>query len=181
MVRDGLKLNEVLKYQGKIIDVYNVEFETQTGLFEAEILKHDSGVCIAATHDDKAFYCVDQYRYGVEQIMREFPAGKIDKEEQPLDAALRELREEIGFVAKTLIHLGYIHPSPAYLDEVLYLYYATDLDYVGQELDENEVLNVYTRDIQDIINDIESNKITDAKTISLAYKVNHYLSQKIKG
>lgn len=178
MVRDGLKLNETLKYKGKIVDVYDVSFKTQTGLFEAEVLKHAGGVCIAATHDDKSFYCVDQYRYGVECIMQEFPAGKIDEGEQPLEAAVRELREEIGFEAKTVVPLGYIHPSPAYLDEVLYLYYASDLDFVGQDLDENEVLNVYTRELDDIIADITANRITDAKTISLAYKLNHYITQK---
>lgn len=161
------------KYSGKIVDVYDVMFDD----FEAEILHHSGGVCIAATHDDKVFYFVEQFRYGVDKNLIEFPAGKIDPGESPETAAHRELREEIGFECNNLIPLGYVYPSPAYLDEKLFLYYASDLNFVGQDLDENEELRVFQKDLEWLKKGILENEITDSKTIALYVRLKHYLNK----
>lgn len=154
-------------YTGSIIDVYKKNFNG----FEAEVLDHPGGACIAAKNEKGEFYLVKQFRYAIEKHIWEFPAGKIDAGENPEETAIRELREEIGYKAHSIQYLGKIYPSPAYLNEILYLYYAEDLEYVGQDLDENEELTIETFTFNEITKMVENNEIEDAKTIALYYKL----------
>lgn len=71
-----------------------------------------------------------------------------------------------------------MHPTPAYLTEALALFYATDLEFVGQNLDEGEELHVHQLKLSEIEAKIMSNEITDAKTIALAMKLRLYLQNK---
>ncbi len=152
-------------YQGIIVDVYRKQFDN----VNAEVLRHPGGVAVAAQKKDGSFFLVEQFRYAVEENLYEFPAGKIDPNETPEKTAVRELREETGYLAQKIEYLGKIYPSPAYLDEVLYLYYAKDLKFVGQDLDENEELSVSTMKLSEIEKMIDEGKIVDAKTIALVY------------
>ena len=161
------------QYTGKIVDVYDVMF----GNFEAEVLDHAGGVCVAAMDEDGKFFLVEQFRYGVSKNMIEFPAGLTDPGELPETTALRELREEIGYQADNLVPLGHIYASPAYLNEVIYLFYASHLNYVGQDLDENEELTVMKEDLSWIQNKIVTNEITDSKTIALYMRLDAYLNR----
>lgn len=161
------------QYTGKIIDVYDVMF----GDFEAEVLNHAGGVCVAAMDDDGKFFMVEQFRYGVGKNMIEFPAGLTDPGESPEDTALRELREEIGYQAEKLVSLGHIYASPAYLNEKIFLFYANDLTFVGQDLDENEELEVTKHDLNWIREQIILNKISDSKTIALYMRLDNYLNK----
>ena len=178
MVKPYKKLDERKKFDGFLIDAFEADFETDAGIFTAEVLKHPGGAVIAATHDDEYFYVVDQFRFGTEMIMTEFPAGKTDPGEIPLNVAKRELQEEIGYRAQTIVPLGIMHPTPAYLTEALALFYATDLEFVGQNLDEGEELHVHQLKLSEIEAKIMSNEITDAKTIALAMKLRLYLQNK---
>lgn len=161
------------QYTGKIVDIYDVMF----GNFEAEVLDHVGGVCIAAEDTDNNFYLVEQFRYGVAKKMLEFPAGLTDPGEMPEDTAIRELREEIGYLASNLVPLGHTYASPAYLNEKIHLFYASDLKFVGQDLDENEELTVIKKDLNWIKDKIMSNEITDSKTIALYSRLDHYLNE----
>lgn len=172
----NFKIKETKQYDGIIVDVYNTSFETKAGPFKAEVLKHPGGSTIAATHDNVHFYMVDQYRFGANKMMTEFPAEKRDHQEDFIDVAQRELQEEIGYQANTIVPLGYIETSPAFLDETLYLYYATDLEFVGQNLDEGEEVRVHQMTLDEIDAAIVNNEITDAKTIALAMRLRHYVS-----
>lgn len=161
-------------YTGTIIDVYKKDFNG----FEAEVLDHPGGACVAAKNEKGEFYLVKQFRYAIEKCIWEFPAGKIDIGENPEETAIRELREEIGYKAHTIKYLGKIYPSPAYLNEVLYLYYAEDLEYVGQDLDEHEELTIETFTFDEITKMVENNEIEDAKTIALCYKLSQICKEK---
>lgn len=152
-------------YQGIIVDVYRKPFDD----LDAEIIRHPGGVAVAAQKENGDFFIVKQFRYAVEENLYEFPAGKIDPNEEPQTTALRELREETGYEAHKIEYLGKVYPSPAYLDEVLYLYYACDLNFVGQDLDENEELSVHSMPLEEIEEKILNGEIVDAKTIALIY------------
>lgn len=113
---------------------------------------------------------VRQYRHPIEQVTLEIPAGKLDKlpDETPEHAALRELREETGYIAQSLTSLGIVYPSPGIVDEVLHLFLARGLCKEQQELDEDEFVHCVWMSAQKLKEQILSGAITDIKTICAA-------------
>ena len=101
----------------------------------------------------------------------EIPAGKLEKGEDPEEAAKRELLEEIGASAKSFESLGIFYPSPGYTNEKIYMYLAKDLEFSSQNLDEDEFLEVGKMKISDLVGLIDKGEITDGKTIAAVLKV----------
>ncbi len=161
-------------YDGKIITVYNDKVEISDGKTSfREVVEHSGGVVILAFHkkdDTEKILMVKQFRYPLKQPLLELPAGKLEKGEDPFEAAKRELTEETGYIAKNWEDLGHIFTSPGYSDEKLYLYKATDLEYVGDCPDEGEILIEYEFSIDEIKKMIKDGEITDAKTICAVMK-----------
>lgn len=161
-------------YDGKIITVYNDKVEISDGKTSfREVVEHSGGVVILAFHKKdniEKILMVKQFRYPLKQPLLELPAGKLEKGEDPFEAAKRELTEETGYIAKNWEDLGHIFTSPGYSDEKLYLYKATDLEYVGDCPDEGEILIEYEFSIDEIKKMIKDGEITDAKTICAVMK-----------
>ena len=156
-------------YDGKIITVFKVEVELSTGKTSfREVVEHSGGVVIFALCKKdgvEKVLMVKQFRYPLKHALLELPAGKLEKGEDPFEAAKRELKEETGYVAEKWQDLGYVFTSPGYSDEKLYLYKAEDLEFVGECPDEGEILIEYEYTIDEIKKMIKNNEITDAKTI----------------
>lgn len=156
-------------YDGKIITVYKDEVKLSTGKTSfREVVEHSGGVVILALCKKdgvEKVLMVKQFRYPLKQALLELPAGKLEKGEDPLEAAKRELKEETGYSAKKWQDLGYVYTSPGYSDEKLYLYRAEDLEFVGECPDEGEILIEYEYTIDKIEKMIKNNEITDAKTV----------------
>ena len=169
------KISSTSIYKGKIIDVYKDKVLCPNGHESyREYVKHCKAVCIIAELNG-LFALEDQYRYPYDEIIKEFPAGKVDENEDIEHAAKRELEEEIGYHANKLIYLGEIYSSCAYTDEIIYLYYATDLVKTEQHLDINEAINYSFISLDEIKEMIVNNEIKDAKTICA---LQHYLLKK---
>jgi len=163
-------------YEGKIVNVRNDIAELQNGnRTYREVVEHPGGVGIVALTNDSKVLMVRQYRYPMEEELLEIPAGKLDKDEDPFECALRELSEETGYTAKTYVDLGEIYPSPGFCRETLYLYLALDLVPGEMHLDENELLSVEEIDIDELIEKIMANKLKDAKTVAGILKTKVYL------
>ena len=111
---------------------------------------------------------VSQYRHAVEDEVLELPAGMLEKGEDPLVAAKRELQEETGYACGKIVHMTDFYTSPGVVKETLHLYLAGDLHYVHQNLDDDEFLRVRTVSRQEFEQMIFDNRIKDAKTI-IAY------------
>jgi ADP-ribose pyrophosphatase len=111
-----------------------------------------------------------QYRYAIDQYIFEAPAGTMEPGEEPLVTARRELIEETGFAAQTIISKGFIYTTPGYTDEKIFLFEARDLT-PSQEYgkDEDEVIEVVDIAITDLTGMIRSGTIVDAKTICLIH------------
>ena len=158
-------LSSKIVYKGKVVTVTEDEIELSDGRKSfREVVLHSGGVVILAQKSDKILL-VKQYRYPIKQAVFELPAGKLEKGEDPDLAAKRELEEETGYQAKTWLSLGYINTTPGICSEKLYLYYAKDLEYVGEHLDEGEILKSYEFSIDEVEKMIVNGEINDSKTI----------------
>lgn len=142
-----------------------------------ECVDHPGGVGIIALNNDDEVLLVRQFRYPYKQTIYEIPAGKLDKGEEPLEAGKREFREECGAEAEEYISLGNIYPSPGYTNEIIHLYYAKNITFTEQDLDEDEVLQVCKMKFDTLILKIMNGEITDAKTVVAALKLKELRSK----
>ena len=153
-------------FKGKVIEVRRDNIEISTGEKSIrEVVEHSGGVVIVAQKTPDTILMVKQFRYPIKQTNLELPAGKLEKGENPFVAAQRELEEETGFKAEKWQNLGYINTTPGFCDEKLYLYYASDLTFVGEHPDEDEIIQCFEYKTCDIFEKIKNGEINDAKTI----------------
>lgn len=159
-------------YNGRVVNFHVDDITLCNGeKATRECVDHPGGVGIIALTDDEYVYMVRQFRYPYKESIYEIPAGKREKGEDPLETGKRELQEECGVVAENYVDLGRIYPSPGYTNEEIYLYAATGLTEVEQNLDEDEFLQVTKMKLTTLITKIMSGEITDAKTIAAAFKL----------
>lgn len=130
-----------------------------------EIVKHHGGAAILCVTNDDKIILERQYRYAYDEVIYEIPAGKLEKDENPYDAALRELEEETGNKANELIHLTNIYPTCGYSSEVIYLYLALNTTKTKTHFDDDEVIETYEVPIDEVKKMILDGRIKDAKTI----------------
>ena len=153
-------------YNGKIFKIKQDLVELPDGSTTTrDLLIHNGGVGVIAVNSEGKIPMVRQFRKGIEQVSLEIPAGKLELGENPETCGIRELQEETGYIAKKFEYLTKFSPTPAYCSEIIYIYKAEDLEFVGQNLDENEYLNVefYTPD--ELVEMVKSGEIIDAKTM----------------
>ena len=130
-----------------------------------EYIKHPGAACIVAEFADGKLLLERQYRYPMGKVMIEFPAGKLDRDENPLVAAQRELKEETGYWARSWHTLGHMHPLIAYADEIIHLFHANGLVQGEAKLDQDEFLELFAVTPEEISAMIADNRISDGKTI----------------
>lgn len=133
-----------------------------------EYIVHPGAVVVIAQPDDDHVIMVRQYRYPVQQVILEFPAGKLDAGEAPLTCGQRELLEETGYTAQEWISAGQMHLAVGYSDEVIHIYFARDLTAGTAQLDEDEFLNVEVMSVDSVLEACRTGAITDAKSLTCA-------------
>ena len=107
-----------------------------------------------------------QYRYPVQAVMIEFPAGKLDAGEASLACAQRELQEETGYSARQWAKAGVLHPVISYSTEFIDIWFARELTLGERNLDAGEFLDVFTATPAELLNWCGSGQLTDAKTLT---------------
>lgn len=159
------QLHSDLKFHGRIFDVVVDKVEIENGKeAEREVIYHNGGVAVLALTEQEELYLVKQFRYPLQKEIYELPAGKREKDEDPRICGIRELKEEIGMEADHFEYLGMMYSSPGCFSETIYLYLATGLHATGQELDEDEFLDVKKVTLQEALEMIDKDEITDAKS-----------------
>ena len=152
-------------FEGKIFTVVRDEVKLPNSKNALrELVLHNGGAGVVPVDDDGNIMLVRQYRSGVRQVLTEICAGKLEKGEHPLECAKREMQEELGLVAKNIVSLGAFTPTPAYDSEITYLFLATDLEYVGQELDTDEFLEIVKMPLDEAVSCVMNGEICDGKT-----------------
>ena len=130
-----------------------------------EVIRHVGAVGVIPVTDDGKVIVERQFRYPLNRVITEIPAGKLDSfTEDRLSAAKRELEEETGYTAKEWIDMGDYYPTPAYCDERITLYLAKGLALGQRHLDEDEFLNFEAVPLETLVEQIMDGTITDGKT-----------------
>jgi len=155
-----------LIFDGKVLHVYRDDVELPNGeAATREYVKHIGAVCVLPLTDEGDVILERQYRYPFHDLFVEIPAGKLDRaDEDPREAALRELREETGAVPRELISLGDYIGSPAILGERVRMFFAKGLTFEEQKLDEDEFLEVFRMPLEDLVREVLAGNIPDGKT-----------------
>ncbi len=152
-------------HEGPIATVYRGTYRHEDGEeVEREFIGHPGAVAVIA-HDGERLYLVRQPReaIGMPDLL-ELPAGKLDEEgESPLEAAKRELAEEIGKAADEWELLRTFHTSPGWTDEAVHIYLATGLSDAHAEVEENERIDIVTHGLDEL--DALLGETTDSKTL----------------
>lgn len=166
-------LQSELIFDGRVMHLYYDRVKLPNGMEATrEYARHIGAVCVLPLFADGTVACVRQFRYPHGEILTEIPAGKLDsKQEDHVEAALRELREETGCTCGRLTHLGKIYTSPAILDEVIDMYLAEDLTEGETDFDEDEFLAPVRIPLKDLVDDVMAGKIPDVKTQAAALRV----------
>ena len=131
-----------------------------------EYVIHPGAVMIVAQLDDGQLVLERQFRYPVQAVMIEFPAGKLDAGEASLACAQRELLEETGYSAREWARAGVLHPVISYSTEFIDIWFARGLTLSERKLDVGEFLDVFTASQATLLDMSRSGQITDAKTLT---------------
>lgn len=155
-------------YQGKRLVIEKVLTRLPGGgTSERIVVRPGDAVAVLPLSGDRC-YLIRQYRFAVGEYICEAPAGTMDAGETPEETAHRELIEETGLRAGTLIPKGYIYTTPGYTDEKIHLFEARDLTQSDEyEKDDDEVIEVMEAGVDEVCAMVADGRIRDAKTICL--------------
>ena len=169
-------LRRVNTYEGIIVDVsVDMVKLPNNEISLREVVHHPGGVCVAAVDENEMVTMVRQFRYPLAEHLLELPAGKLEKGEEPLPAAKRELSEETGLEAENWVDLGFIYTSAGFSTERLYIYLATGLTQGQAHPDPNEFLDVVKMPLSELLKMADDCLIHDAKTAAGILKAERYL------
>ncbi|MBG92807.1 MAG: ADP-ribose pyrophosphatase [Chloroflexi bacterium] len=130
------------------------------------VVLHPGAIALMVIDDEDKILLVNQYRYPTKEILLEIPAGTREPNEQSLDTAAREVREETGYSAESLVHIGGTWMAPGFCTEYIDYFVASNLSYDPLPQDPDEFISEPIRvTYEEMVSLISSSKIKDAKSI----------------
>jgi ADP-ribose pyrophosphatase len=152
-------------YEGKVVSLRVDEIALPHGRRATrEVVEHPGAIVVIALDEHGEVALVRQYRHAVKRYLLELPAGGLEPGEEPLAAAQRELREEVGVEAARWTPLGSFFSSPGFANEILYVFLAEDLKPAYAEPDEDEDISVVRYGLSELYEHPE--RIEDAKSLA---------------
>ena len=169
--------NSKILFGGKVFNLKVDKIEYNSGNKGIrEVVVHPGGAVVIPVTDEGKLIMVSQFRYPFQTTLLEFPAGKLDIDEDPLDCAVRELEEETGYKAKIVEKLGQIYTTPGFCTEILHIYIAKELIQGDHNREEGEQgMEIFELSNQEIEEKIMKGEITDSKTICGIYLAQKYI------
>jgi ADP-ribose pyrophosphatase len=153
-------------YEGRIVNLRVDTVRLPGGrTTDREIVEHRGSVAIVALDEKGDVLLVNQFRAAVGRALLEIPAGILEAGEEAEVCALRELREETGYVARLIEELYAFHTSPGFSNEWIRLYLATNLEPTSQDVESDENIEVVRLPLDKATELIDLGEICDGKTI----------------
>jgi ADP-ribose pyrophosphatase len=159
-------------YEGKVLklQVDEIEYASSKNIGLREVAIHPGGAVIVPINNDGKFVLVKQFRYPLKIELIEFPAGKLDNDEDPITCARRELEEETGYSSSDISYIGKFYTAPGYCTELLHIFLAKNLKTGNHRREEGEnEMQIIELTLDEIQNMIKQEKILDSKTISALF------------
>ncbi|MDA8753476.1 NUDIX hydrolase [Candidatus Marinimicrobia bacterium] len=179
MIEKKIKTIEV--YQGDLLHLQKDSVELSNGRISTrEWIRHPGAACCIPILPNSEIGLIKQFRYAIGEEMIELPAGKLNKNEKPIECAIRELEEEIGYKTQKVTLLTEIHPAVGFCNEKISIYLAEELKKTKINLDSDEFIELIPTKLNKALELIENGIITDAKTIIALLWYEKYLSKNIK-
>jgi ADP-ribose diphosphatase len=162
----ALVLSSRRVYEGRVLalDVDEVE-EPQGVRAVREVVRHRGSVSALPVHEDGRVVLVRQYRYAVDDLVWELPAGRLDPDETPAEGARRELEEEVGLRAETMEPLSVFYTTPGFCDERMHLFRATGLRPVPARPEPDERIETGTFTLEEARAMIGRGEVREGKTL----------------
>ena len=176
MAESVIRLKRQLRYQGTILKIYEDTVLAHGHEAHWDFIHHDGAAAVLPVTDDGKILMVRQYRNALDRQTLEIPAGKLDAPNEPkIECAFRELEEETGFKTENMEYLMSVNTTVAFCDEAIDIFVARNLIPSHQHLDEDEVIDVESWELKDLLELIYKGKMTDAKTVAAitAYAVKY--------
>ncbi len=162
-------------YDGTVFRIRTGDVTLEDGTCaQREVVEHSGGVGVIP-FDGNSVILVRQYRIAIGQDILEIPAGKREGDEDPAECGMRELIEETGYRAKQLIPAGSYYATVGYSSEKFYLYLAFDLQHVGQDLDEEERIELVELSLDEVRQGLKAHRFEDGKTVVGLHALLQYL------
>jgi ADP-ribose pyrophosphatase len=162
-------------FRGRRLWIETKKIRLPTGTTREKVIVHPSNAVAILPRDGDRCKLLRQYRYAIDQYIIEAPAGTMEPGEDPLATAGRELIEETGFSAETIVPKGYIYTTPGFTDEKIFLFEASGLSPSREyEKDEDEVIEVIDVAVRDLPAMVGDGRIVDGKTICLIQRCLEY-------
>ncbi|MBO5440344.1 MAG: NUDIX hydrolase [Clostridia bacterium] len=176
------KLNSKQIFDGKVVKLFVDDVELPDGKKAIrEIVRHPGAVCVIPIDNDENVIMIKQFRYPFSEVLLEIPAGKLEPNEDPLEAVKRELEEESGVNAQSVEYIGTMYTTVAILDEKIHMYLATGLTYKSAHPDEGEFLEVEKIPLKTLVDMVMEGKIPDSKTQIAILKAEKILASRKTG
>ncbi len=159
--------NDELIYNGFIADVHRVQVRMPDGnLVDRDFFRYAGAAVILPVLDDGSIVLIRNYRFAVDEHLYELPAGILEKGEEPIKCALRELTEETGYTAGRIEPIGIFYTGPGTTDEQMHAFVATELTDGTQKLEKYEQISVEVHPDEKVRRMVLDGTIHDAKTIA---------------
>lgn len=159
-------VSQKMVYQGVIVNVRRDKILLCDGSDgRREVVEHPGGVTICAIDEMRRVVMVRQYRYSVGEALLELPAGKLEAGEDVLESALRELEEETGVIPSEVIPMGFSYSSPGIFTEKIHYFLARGLHQGTARPDEGEFLEVVHVPLEELMQMIREDRLSDGKTL----------------
>ncbi len=166
-------LNREKKYSNPWISLWEEEtLLPNKKHFTFTIIEAPNWVSILPIRRDKKFLMIKQYRPPWKNISLEFPAGRMEKDETPQQAAQRELREEIGFSSKKLVLVQKLRPV-TWTTQWVYFYVASELFSSPLPPDNTEFLETYVVSEEEFLEKVSMGEIVDLPTVTAYFLAKH--------